>query len=98
MSNCLNCNEPLEQTQGKKERQFCNVSCRSSYWQKKKRAEAAPPFQERAVEQKKADPVTLAPQPRQPERPPIMPPGLTPQQKEAWKLEQRKKLQEGRFK
>jgi hypothetical protein len=99
MSNCLNCGQPLEQTPGKKEKQFCNVSCRSSYWQKKKRAEAAEaPFQERAVEQKKADPVTLPPSPRQLERPPVMPAGLTPAQKEAWKLEQRKKLQEGRFK
>jgi hypothetical protein len=102
MSNCLNCNEPLEQTPGKKEKQFCNVSCRSSYWQKKKRAEAAEvPFQERAVEQKKADPVTLPQAPRQlvrREPPPVMPPGLTPLQQQAWKAEQRKKLQEGRLK
>lgn len=41
--NCLNCNKPLEQTPGKKAKQFCNVSCRSSYWQKQKRlAEKAP--------------------------------------------------------
>jgi hypothetical protein len=102
MSNCLNCNEPIEQTPGKKEKQFCNVSCRSSYWQKQKRAETkAVPFQETIVEAKKADPVTLPPQPRQlvrREPPPVMPPGLTPTQQQAWKAEQRKKLQEGRFK
>jgi hypothetical protein len=96
MSNCLNCNEPLEQTPGKKEKQFCNVSCRSSYWQKQKRAETkAQSFQETVVEAKKT--VTLPPQPRH-ERPPVMPPGLTPQAQQAWLQEQRKKLQENRLK
>ena len=109
MSNCLNCNEPLEQTPGKKEKQFCNVSCRSSYWQKQKRANAsAAPFQETLAQHKKAivtdapiEFIPLAPEPKQPtkrELPPVMPPGLTPTQQQAWKAEQRKKLQEGRFK
>ena len=99
MSNCLNCNEPLEKTPGKKEKQFCNVSCRSSYWQKKKRAEqSAAPFQETVVQARKTEPAPLPPQPRQRELPPVMPPGLTPTQQQAWKAEQRKKLQEGRFK
>jgi hypothetical protein len=100
--NCLNCGEPLEQTPGKKEKQFCNVSCRSSFHQKKKRAEAkTAPFQERVVEQKKTDPVTLPPSPRQlirREPPPVMPAGLTPLQQQAWKAKQRKKLQENRLK
>jgi hypothetical protein len=99
---CRNCGEPVEQTPGKKPKEFCGVSCRSSYWQKQKRAETkTAPFQERAVEQKKADPVTLPPTPRQlvrREPPPVMPAGLTPLQQQAWKAEQRKKLQEGRFK
>jgi UTP-glucose-1-phosphate uridylyltransferase len=31
---CLNCSKNLEQTVGKRERRFCNSTCRSNYWQK----------------------------------------------------------------
>lgn len=34
---CPNCKKDLEQTQGKREKQFCNSTCRSNYWQKLKR-------------------------------------------------------------
>lgn len=34
---CLNCDTELEQTEGKREKQFCNSTCRSNYWQKAKR-------------------------------------------------------------
>lgn len=32
MAQCLFCNSDLIQTAGKKEKQFCNTSCRSNYW------------------------------------------------------------------
>lgn len=43
--NCLNCDTPLEQIKGKREKQFCNSTCRSNYWQKAKRKQEkdAPP-------------------------------------------------------
>lgn len=34
---CKNCGKPLTQTQGKRAKEFCGVTCRSGYWQKKKR-------------------------------------------------------------
>ena len=34
---CLECKNDLIQTQGKRERQFCNSTCRSNFWQKAKR-------------------------------------------------------------
>lgn len=101
MDNCKHCGKELVHTPGRRKKEFCDDNCRVSFWQKKKQTEAAAPFQERAVEQKKADPVTLPPAPRQlirREPPPVMPAGLTPLQQQAWKAEQRKKLQEGRFK
>lgn len=36
---CLECGKELIQTPGKRPKQFCNVTCRSNYWQKKNRAE-----------------------------------------------------------
>lgn len=39
MSNCLNCGEHISQTLGKREKQFCDSTCRSNYWQKKKRTQ-----------------------------------------------------------
>jgi hypothetical protein len=36
---CLNCGKDLVNTPGKKVKQFCGISCRSNYWQKKKRNE-----------------------------------------------------------
>lgn len=38
---CLNCNAEIEQTLGKRERMFCNSTCRSNYWQKQKRLKKA---------------------------------------------------------
>jgi endogenous inhibitor of DNA gyrase (YacG/DUF329 family) len=35
--NCLECKKEVIQTPGKRERQFCNSTCRSNYWQKAKR-------------------------------------------------------------
>jgi endogenous inhibitor of DNA gyrase (YacG/DUF329 family) len=34
---CLNCKKEVLQTPGKRERQFCNSTCRSNFWQKAKR-------------------------------------------------------------
>lgn len=34
---CLNCGKELIQTPKKRPKQFCGISCRSNYWQKKKR-------------------------------------------------------------
>jgi hypothetical protein len=34
---CLECSKDLEQTVGKRAKQFCNSTCRSNYWQKAKR-------------------------------------------------------------
>jgi len=34
---CLNCNTELIQIPKKREKQFCNSTCRSNYWQKAKR-------------------------------------------------------------
>jgi hypothetical protein len=34
---CLECKKDLEQTQGKRAKQFCNSTCRSNYWQKENR-------------------------------------------------------------
>lgn len=34
---CLECGKDLIQITGKRAKQFCNVTCRSNYWQKKKR-------------------------------------------------------------
>lgn len=39
---CLNCGMDVKQTPGKKTKLFCNVSCRSNYWQMKKRKEGEP--------------------------------------------------------
>lgn len=39
---CLNCGNELVNTPGKKPKQFCGISCRSNYWQKKKRDESGP--------------------------------------------------------
>jgi hypothetical protein len=36
MSKCLNCDKNLTQTEGKREKRFCNSTCRSNYWQKQK--------------------------------------------------------------
>ncbi len=36
-SKCLDCGENLVQLEGKRQKQFCGSSCRSNYWQKKKR-------------------------------------------------------------
>jgi DNA-directed RNA polymerase subunit M/transcription elongation factor TFIIS len=36
MSNCLNCGKILVSTEGKREKKFCNSTCRSNYWQKEK--------------------------------------------------------------
>jgi hypothetical protein len=34
MGKCLNCKKDLVQTAGKREKIFCNSTCRSNYWQK----------------------------------------------------------------
>lgn len=36
---CKNCGHSVDQTPGKRTKEFCNVTCRSNFWQKKKRAE-----------------------------------------------------------
>lgn len=36
---CLNCGENLNHTEGKREKVFCDTSCRSNYWQKSERLE-----------------------------------------------------------
>lgn len=41
MSNCLNCGDKILQTSGKREKLFCDSTCRSNYWQKTKRLEDA---------------------------------------------------------
>lgn len=37
---CLECGKELTQTPGKRAKLFCNVTCRSNYWQKQKRKDA----------------------------------------------------------
>lgn len=119
--NCRNCEKPVPQTPGKKTKEFCNVSCRSSYWQKQKRlaakadipdpgpvireaiASGKPIITDAAIEY-----IPLVPEQAQPDpinrtlirrsQPPVMPPGLSPLQQQAWKAEERKRLQEERFK
>jgi len=34
---CPNCEKEIEQTKGKRKKKFCNSTCRSNVWQKKKR-------------------------------------------------------------
>lgn len=34
---CKNCGAPIKQTTGKRAKEFCDVTCRSGFWQKKKR-------------------------------------------------------------
>ncbi len=36
---CPNCEKELVNLVGKRQKQFCNSTCRSNYWQKKKREE-----------------------------------------------------------
>lgn len=36
---CLNCGKNLNHTEGKREKVFCNTTCRSNYWQKSERLE-----------------------------------------------------------
>lgn len=44
MTECLNCGKIIQQTPGKRKRQFCNSTCRSNYWQKASRVKiVAPP-------------------------------------------------------
>ncbi len=35
--NCLNCDKELVNLMGKRQKQFCNSTCRSNYWQKTNR-------------------------------------------------------------
>jgi len=35
---CTNCGAEIKQAEGKRERRFCDSTCRSGYWQKQKRA------------------------------------------------------------
>lgn len=39
MGNCLNCGDKIIQTPGKREKQYCGSTCRSNFFQKKKRLE-----------------------------------------------------------
>ena len=56
---CLSCGESIEQTAGKRAKLFCGVTCRSGYWQKRKRltekigAEAPPPIYPIAYKRKR---------------------------------------------
>jgi len=36
---CLNCGKALNRIEGKREKVFCNTTCRSNYWQKSERLE-----------------------------------------------------------
>jgi hypothetical protein len=35
-TNCLNCDKPIDQTNGRRERKYCGDNCRAAYHQKKK--------------------------------------------------------------
>lgn len=37
MKHCLNCNTEIEDTPGRRPKQFCGANCRQKYWQKKSR-------------------------------------------------------------
>jgi endogenous inhibitor of DNA gyrase (YacG/DUF329 family) len=37
MKNCLNCNNPVKQIEGKRQRKYCSDSCRQVHWQKNKK-------------------------------------------------------------
>jgi hypothetical protein len=39
--NCRECKKDIEQTVGKRAKEFCNSTCRSNFWQKNKRKIAA---------------------------------------------------------
>ena len=32
MNNCLQCGEPVTRVEGKREKKFCNETCRSNFW------------------------------------------------------------------
>lgn len=42
MSNCLECNKELEQTPGKRAKQYCGNTCRVKYYLKKKNKDKPP--------------------------------------------------------
>jgi endogenous inhibitor of DNA gyrase (YacG/DUF329 family) len=39
--NCPNCDKELEQIEGKRQKQFCNSTCRSNFWQKQNRIKSS---------------------------------------------------------
>lgn len=57
---CLECNKNLEQTLGKRAKQFCNSTCRSNFWQKAKRkiAENNKPENKKKIEEARNSPDT----------------------------------------
>ena len=52
---CLNCKKELEQLVGKRQKQFCNSTCRSNYWQKAKRKKSKEPPKVIEIEKPKFD-------------------------------------------
>jgi endogenous inhibitor of DNA gyrase (YacG/DUF329 family) len=42
--NCPNCGKEVEQTDGKREKRFCDVTCRSNFWQKEQRKSKKQPL------------------------------------------------------
>lgn len=51
---CLNCNKEIIQIPKKREKMFCNSTCRSNFWQKEKR-KASVLFFEPTMEENKYD-------------------------------------------
>lgn len=40
---CPNCEKVLQQTEGKRQKRFCNSTCRSNFWQKQQTLKKASP-------------------------------------------------------
>lgn len=52
---CKNCGKSVEQTPNKRAKEFCNVTCRSGYWQKQNRLDKAAKNETPAKSKKKSD-------------------------------------------
>lgn len=63
MKECLNCNKDLKQIPGKRQKSFCNSTCRSNYWQKanrlKSNSKAVKPEPKQVEENKIQEPVQV---------------------------------------
>jgi hypothetical protein len=59
---CLECGKPVEQTPGKRKKEYCGPTCRTTFWKKKKNAgkEKRGPGRPKKNAEAKTKPVTPA--------------------------------------